>query len=291
MDLLHPYNELDVLNRYGKIAPYLQDFLSKKEIASKIVGENFLLLKRGTKNPPLYIKDFKAVDDKFLQLRTDHHLEDVKKQLNKKQILLRQYFVPRKLINFFYACNNEQGKTMDRIFIDIDRQDNSPEDAQKTAESLVKAIQSDKPFSKLMKHKILVMRTGNSFHIILMLAKSIHHKIYDTYLSYGPKKENSFITKRATQVSKDTKLNVLSWHERRKWAIILDSSNTPPGKLARCPFSLHIQDYQTIDGITVPLTAKELSEKSLIPRLQSLTPEKIWENIKIYDKIIKKALR
>jgi hypothetical protein len=29
----------------------------------------------------------------------------------------------------------------------------------------------------------------------------------------------------------------------------------------------------------------------LIPRLQSLTPEKIWENIKIYDKIIKKALR
>jgi len=65
------------------------------------------LLKRGTKIEPLYIEDFKAIDENYLKLRANHHLDDVKEQLTKQQILLRQYFVPRKLINFFYACNNE----------------------------------------------------------------------------------------------------------------------------------------------------------------------------------------
>jgi hypothetical protein len=86
-------------------------------------------------------------------------------------------------------------------------------------------------------------------------------------------------------------LTVVAGHERRKGALILDSSNTPPGKLARCPFSLHIKDSETIDGIAIPLTAKDLEDKKLIFRLQSLPPEKIWKDIKIYEKIIKKALR
>jgi hypothetical protein len=86
-------------------------------------------------------------------------------------------------------------------------------------------------------------------------------------------------------------LTVLAGHERRKGALILDSSNTPPGKLARCPFSLHIKDAETIDGIAIPLEMKDLEDKKLISRLQSLLPEKIWENIKTYNKIIQKALR
>ena len=144
------------------------------------------------------------VDDKFLQLRAEHHLDDVKKQLSEKHVLLWQYFVPRKLINFFYACNNEYGKKMDRIFIDIDRQDNDAQDAQKTASALVKTIQKDKGFAKLMKYKIFIMRTGSSFHVLLMLQKTIDHAMYDRYLSYGPKKTESFITKRAGEVSKQT---------------------------------------------------------------------------------------
>jgi lipopolysaccharide biosynthesis regulator YciM len=108
------------------------------------------------------------------------------------------------LINFFYACNNEYGKTMDRIFIDIDRQDNGAQDAQRTAATLVKTIQKDKAFSKLMKYKIFIIRTGSSFHVLLMLKKTMDHAMYDRYFSRGPKRTESFITKRADEVSKQT---------------------------------------------------------------------------------------
>lgn len=149
-DFLHTYENLDVLCWYGKVAPYLQNFLGKKEIASKIIGEDFILLKRGTKNPSLFIKDFLGIDENFLRLRANHHLDEVKGQLTEKQILLRRYFVPRKLVNFFYACNNEYGNTIDRIFIDIDRQNNSPDDARKVANELIKIIIKDKQFQSLV---------------------------------------------------------------------------------------------------------------------------------------------
>jgi hypothetical protein len=158
-DFLHPYGNLDVLGRYGKVAPYLKDLLDKKEIASKIIGENFVLLKRGTKNPPIYIDDFNEIDEKYIQLRANHHLKEVRDKLTPRQIVLRKYFVPRKLVNFFYACNNEYGSKMDRIFIDIDRQDNSADDARKVALALSKIIISDEAFTKLIDYKLLIIRT------------------------------------------------------------------------------------------------------------------------------------
>ena len=285
-DILHCYTDLDVLCRYGKIAPYLQNFLGKKEIASKIVGEDFVLLKRGTKNPPLYIKDFEQIDEHFLNLRAKHHLDEVKDQLTEKQILLRKYFVPRKLVNLFYACNNEYGNTINRIFIDIDRQNNSADDARKVANELVKIILSDKQFNDLMDFWLLTLWTGASFHIYILLKKNIDHTFYDKYLSYGKGKETSFISKRAIEVSKATKLNVVAGHERRKWTIVLDTSNTPPGKLARCPFSLHIKDSKTIDGITVPISQKELADTHIISKLKKLTPESIRKNIDHYREIL-----
>lgn len=285
-DVLHPYDNLDVLWRYSKVAPYLREFLREKEVASKIIGENFVLLKRGTKNSPIYIDDFDEVDQKYLQLRARHHLKEVEDQLTPKQILLRKYFVPRKLINFFYACNNEYGNKMDRIFIDIDRQDNTADDARKVALELSKIILSDKTLTQLNGYTLLILRTWASFHIYLLLKKTIDHAFYDRYLSYGEGKEKSFITKRANNVSNKTKLQVLAGHERRKWAIILDTSNTPPGKLARCPFSLHIKDSKTIDGIPVPITQEELSDPKLISRLEKLTPETIRENIGTYASLL-----
>ena len=282
MDLLHPYWNLDILWRYGKVAPYLQDFLWTKEIASKIVWENFVLLERGTKNPPVFIKDFNGIDENFLKLRANHHLDEVREQLSDKQILLRKYFVPRKLVNFFYACNNEYGNTMDRIFIDIDRQDNSADNARKVTWELIKIILSDKQFTELIDYKPVILRTWSSFHIYLLLKKNIDHIFYDTYLSYGKNKEQRFISKRAAEASKTTKLKVFAWHERKKWAIILDTSNTPPGKLARVPFSLHIKDSTTIDGIAVPISQTELSDTKLINKLQKLTPESIRKNREHY---------
>ena len=285
-DFLHQYWDLDVLWRYSKITPYLKKRLHSKEIASKIVGEKFVLLKRWTKSTPLFIDDFKEIDEKYLGLRAKHHLDDVKDQLTPKQVVLRQYFVPRKLINFFYACNNEYGNTIDRIFIDIDRQTNSADDARKVASELIRIILSDKQFTKLVQYKTLILRTGASFHIYLLLKKSIDHVFYDSYLSYGKGKEGSFPTKRAAEVSKITKMNVVAGHERRKWALVLDTSNTPPGKLARCPFSLHIKDSKTIDGIAVPISKEELADSKLISKLQKLTPETIRKNIDHYSSLI-----
>ncbi|EKD25648.1 MAG: hypothetical protein ACD_80C00009G0008 [uncultured bacterium (gcode 4)] len=285
-DFLHPYGNLDVLWRYGKVAPYLKKFLKGKEIASKIVGEDFVLLKRGTKNPPLFIDDFDEIDEKYLELRATHHLDEVKDQLTSKQILLRKYFVPRKLINFFYACNNEYGNTIDRIFIDIDRQDNSADDARKVTLELIRIISSDKQFTKLIDYKTLILRTGASFHVYLLLKKPIDHAFYDSNLSYGKDKENSFISRRAREVSQATKIHVFAAHERKKWAIILDTSNTPPGKLARCPFSLHIKDSKTIDSIAVPVSEQELADPKLISKLEKLTPESIWKDIKKYSSLL-----
>jgi len=56
--------------------------------------------------------------------------------------------------------------------------------------------------------------------------------------------------------------------------------------LARCPFSLHIKDFKTIDGIAVPIEQKELADPQLINKLQKLTPEKIRENIDKYTKCL-----
>ena len=284
-DFLHPYWDLDVLSRYSKIAPYLKVFLNNKDLATKIIWPNFTLLKRGTVLPFLHLDDLKIIDNAYLQLRAKHHLKDVKKQLNARQILIRQYFFPRKLINFFYACNNEYGKDIDRIFIDIDRQNNGPEDARKVALELIKTIKADKSFP--LKYKIKTLRTWSSFHVYLMLSKNIDHDFYDTYLSYGKKKEKSFINKRASEISKKTNLIVLWAHARIKNSLILDTSNTPPGKLARCPFSLHIKDAKTIDGICVPVTEEELADPKLISRLQKLTPEIIWRDINQYAKLLK----
>lgn len=286
-DLLHPYKSLDVLWWYAQIAPLLSQFLQWKELATKIVGEKFVLLKRSTKNQPLYINDFKEIDENFLKLRADHHLDDVKNQLTPKQILLRQYFVPRKLVNFFYACNNEHGNIIDRIFIDIDRQNNSADDARKVTKELVSIIQKDKTFQSLVPHSSsLILRTGSSFHIYILLKKPVDHNFYDTYLSYGKGKEDSFPTKWAKQVSEATKLNVVVGHERRKWALVLDTSNTPPGKLARAPFSLHIKDFKTIDGIAVPVDQDALADPQLINTLNNLTMDVILEHREYYKKML-----
>ncbi|MBU1758784.1 hypothetical protein KKG31_06725 [Patescibacteria group bacterium] len=128
----------------------------------------------------------------------------------------------------------------------------------------------------------MTLWTGSSFHVYLLLKKPINHTFYDRYLSYGEKKEESFINKRATHISKKTNLTVIGGHARVKNAIILDTSNTPPGKLARCPFSLHIKNAKTINGIAVPVSEEELANSKLISNLQKLTAETIRKNIDKY---------
>jgi hypothetical protein len=287
--ILYPYGELDCLAYYSKVSCFLKSFLAKKEIATKtLLKGGIKFIRRGSNMPKLYIEDLcsKEISEDFLKLRTKSHLEQVKSQLTEKQILIWRYFVPRKMINFFYACNNESGNKIERIFIDIDRQDNSSEEARKVALSLINKIKQDKEFNKIAKFRPVILWTGLSFHIYLLLKNPVNLDFYKTYLSYGKNKENSFIIKWAEQISKETKLNVKAGHKRQKGAIILDSSNTPPGKLARCPFSLHIKEYNKYDGVTIPLIEKQLTDKNLISKLKKLTPDYVLKNIKKYTRLL-----
>lgn len=277
-------DELDVLDYYSQVSLYLIKFLKGRELATKTQLPGFEFLKRGSKDKPLFIEDMKKVDSKMLSLRTKH-LDEAKQELNKKQVLIWQYFVPRKPVNFFYATNGENpGKDIDRIFIDIDRQSHSSDDARKVALGLINIIKNDEEFGKLLKFTVFVMWTGSSFHVYLLLNKKINLDFYQKYLSYG-KKDESFIEKWAKEVSKETGIIVKAGHEREKEAIILDSSNTPSGKLARVPFSLHMKG-NVIDGVAAPVSEKQLEDNKLMLDLEKLTPDKVLENIEDYKKII-----
>lgn len=286
-EVLKPFGSLDVLYYYSLVARKLEKFLKGREIATKTVLKDFFFLKRGSNSKPLFVGDLRKVNEKMLKLRAEHGLGDIKNELNEKQKLIWRYFVPRKMVNFFYACNSEKpGKPIDRIFIDIDRQDNSSEDARKVASCLVKTIKADKKFNSLLRFKIFIMWTGSSFHIYLLLNRKINLVFYNKYLSYGEKKGESFIMNWADKIAKETGLNVKAGHEREKDAIILDSSNTPSGKLARAPFSLHVKGYNEIDGVAVPVSEQQLSDSKLVSKLGKLSPELVLKNLNSYSKLL-----
>lgn len=286
-DILHIRKELDVLDYYSKTAPILKDFLKDKKIASKVHLPAFFFLKRGSNTKPLYINDFSSIDSKMLSLRKAH-LNDVRDKLNEKQELVWTYFPPRKLSQLFYAANNEGvGKPIDRIFIDIDRRKHTPQDAQNVALSLVKCIKEDKDFSKMFKtDRLVVLWTGASFHVYILLKNKIDLKFYNKYLSYGKKKEDSFVMKWASMIFKETEIPVLGGHEKTEKNIILDSSNTPSGKLARAPFSLHIKDWKNWDGVCVPVSIDSLNDKNLVSKLEKLSPDEVLKNLNYYKKLL-----
>ena len=285
-DVLYAFGELDVLPYYAKTASLLKNFLQNKKIASKVHLPNFFFLKRGSKEKPLYIDDFSAVDENMLKLRK-FHLKEIRDKLNEKQQLIWEYFPPRKLSQFFYATNDEgAGKPIERIFMDIDRRKNTSEDARIVASALVDIINDDKEFNKLLEYKIFVLWTGGSFHVYLLLKKRIDLKFYNEYLSYWEKKTESFIMKWADEITKKTKIETRAGHEKSDKFIILDSSNTPSGKLARAPFSLHIKDYKNYDGICVPVSLTDLNKENLTNELKKLTPDSVLKNTASYGKLL-----
>lgn len=287
--ILYINEELDVLPYYAKIAPILKNYLKDKRIASKVHLPNFFFLKRGSNFKPLFIDDFNSINNKMLKLRK-FHLKEIREKLNMKQGLVWEYFPPRKLIQFFYATNNEGvGNEIERIFIDIDRRKHSADDAQEVALTLIEIIKGDKEFSKMIgSYKTVILWTGSSFHVYLLLKKKIDLKFYNKYLSYGSSKtkSESFIMKWASEITKKTRVETRAGHEKSDKFIILDSSNTPSGKLARSPFSLHIKDWKNWDGVCVPVSADELSDKNLVKKLQKLSPDSVLKNLEKYKKLL-----
>ncbi|MEM4641324.1 MAG: hypothetical protein QXW65_02290 [Candidatus Pacearchaeota archaeon] len=297
MDILKPFGKFDLLYFYTKIAPAVVDFLKNKEIASKIHVSSKIgfFIRRGSKDEPLFIEELcsKELNEEFFKIRAEMQREEAIKQnkLSKLQAKVWLYFPPDKCIDFFYACNKEgQGKQLDRIFIDVDRVNLSSESALEVTKKLIELIKQDKALNNLINYSIKVLWTGSSFHVYLMLKRSITLETYNKYFAYSKAEPlESFIGRWAEEISRSTEIKVIGGHEKQKNCIVLDPSQTPSGKLARAPFSLHfeknpVKKEKSINGICVPLSEKMLEDKQLIKKLKALTPEKVLKEIDFWKK-------
>jgi len=288
-DILHPFGDLDVLSYYSKVAPKLGKFLKGREIAAKVLIPNFRpLLNRGSQLPLLTPEELSKVDDSFLKMRSKGtKLEEARERLTPLQEKIWKYFPPRKLADLFYATNGEKGKKLDRIFFDIDRGEGvGAEDAQKAAALLLEEMRKDEQLNSLLDFKFFVMYTGNSFHIYLMLKKEVDSSFYEKHLSYSKNNPLASLTGKWVENVRKKGLKISGGHEKLKGSIILDPSQTPPGKLARAPFSLHMSDPKTVDGIAIPLEEGMLKEKSLLKRLRAYTPEKALDELDSLAKLL-----
>jgi hypothetical protein len=284
-DALHPFGDLDVVGYYSRVAAKLAGFLKGKEIAAKVLIPKAAkpFLNRGSYLSPLYSEELaKGVDDAFLKQRSEgRHLEDAKDNITPLQGKIWRYFPPRKLADFFYAVNGEKGKTIDRIFIDIDRGGTaSGEDAQLAAKTLLETIKADKEFSALAPFQPFAMYTGSSFHVYLMLEKPVAADFYSRHLGYSKSDPlGSFVGRWTAIVKRKTGLEVSGGHEKLPGRIIIDPSQTPPGKLGRCPFSLHMNDPSTVDGVAIPLEGKMLDDKNVVKKLKEYSPDRVLKEL------------
>ncbi len=285
MEKMSDFSKKDVLDYYSIVAKKLGNFLKNREIATKIWLPTGFFLRRGSKETPLYIDEFKAVNKKMMSLRSKMKLNKARDKVSKQQEKIWKYFPQDKLIDFHYATNKEgRNKPIDRIFIDIDRGKNiNAKDAQKVTLTLIRTIKTDKKFKKLIKFNLFVMWTGKSFHVYLFLKRKVPNRFYGKYIAYS--KNNpmaNFIGKWAKEIKEKTNLNVHGGHEKSVNTIVIDPSGTPSGKLARCPFSLHMKNAKEIDGVSVPLNEKMLESPGLTTKLESLTPEKVIKKINFW---------
>ncbi len=285
-DVIKPFGDTDVLLYYAVVAEKLKNFLKGKEIATKIWlphGNIPFFLKRGSKSKPLYVKDLSCVDEKMLRLRIEvENLKEARAKLNEKQALVWEYFVPRKLMDFFYATNNEGvGKPIERIFIDIDKGEGiTSEQAQKATKLLVEEIKEDKQLARLFKFRIFLMWTGSSFHVYLLLNRKIINADYERYFAY--KKDfplESFTGRWVASIQKKVNFKVQGGHEKLRGGINIDPSQTPSGKLARAPFSLHMKSPIEVDGVALPLSEEQLKDKQLVKKLMAYSPERVIEEL------------
>jgi hypothetical protein len=300
-DPLRPFGQLDVLLLYGVVAQKLTKLLKGKELAAK----NWLppgglpyVIKRGSKAPPLWIEQFAtAITPEFLETRSKIKALKDAKGLTKSQELAWMYFIPRKLSDFFYATNGELSHrpSIDRIFFDIDRGTKiSADKAQIAAAALVDAILDDDELRALIGNpELLVSWTGRSFHVFIFLKKPQPSSFYDKYFKFTKDKpENSFTGRWAETVRKKSGLPVYGGHEKKPEALMIDPSQTPSGKLCRVPFgSLHMADWKTVDGVSLPLKLSQLKDPGLTKELATYTPKKLIANLNKLTKNLPKRFQ
>jgi hypothetical protein len=287
-NLLTPFGKIDVLLFYGIVAGKLRKYLHGKELASKIwmPGGNIpYLIKRGSKLKPVFVEDFAdAITPEFLEIRSKFEHISQAEGLTDLQKNIWNYFLPRKLADFFYATNNESpGKPIDRIFFDIDRGKNiSAGDAQEVAKLLVKTIEDDGQLENVLgRTEPFVCWTGKSFHVLIFLDKPQPSSFYEKHFQYSKKEpEKSFTGKWAKEIAEASGLKVAGGHEKSEGVINIDPSQTPSGKLCRVPLgSLHMKDAKTIDGVSIPLTKEMLGDPKLTDKLKIYQPKDVIKNL------------
>ncbi len=290
-DPIRPFGETDVLLFYGIVSSKLKKFLKGKELASKVRLPNSNIqsfLNRGSKKEPLYIEEMEEIDEDFLSLRKAH-LDEVRERLSPVQQKIWEYFPPRKLIDFFYATNNEGvNKPLDRVYFDIDRGEGmSSEDARIVTDVLANEV-IPKDLDLPTKREPFVMWTGSSFHVYLFLKKREPNSFYVKNFQFSKSEPEATFTGRwAKQVREITKMNALGGHQRVKGVIGIDPSQTPSGKLARVPLSsLHMKDADTVDGVSLPIDRKMLKKSDLIDRLREYTPKKVIKELDSLAKLL-----
>lgn len=293
-DIITPFGQIDVLLLYSITAGKLKKYMGDRELAGKIwmpSGRIRYLIKRGSKLEPLFAHELEeAVTPEFLELRSKiEHLSSAKGDLTDLQTKIWQYFLPRKLSDFFYATNHEgPGKEIDRIFFDIDRSKGiSAEQAQETTRIFVETIKEDNVLEDLLgDYELFINWTGNSFHVLFFLDKLMPNSFYEEHFQYLKNDpERNFTGKWAKKINEQVEFKVAGGHERQGNSINIDPSQTPSGKLCRVPLgSLHMKDPETINGVSVPLTEKMLYNEDLIHKLTSYAPKDIIENLSELEK-------
>ncbi|HDD72501.1 MAG TPA: hypothetical protein ENG00_00250, partial [Candidatus Aenigmarchaeota archaeon] len=122
-NVLKPFGEFEVIPYYAKVSEKLTGFLHGKELATKVWIPGFRqIIRRGSKLEPLYVEELARADERLIELRREiRKLRDAESELNPLQKKIWEYFLPRKLCDFFYATNGEgPGRDIERIFFDID---------------------------------------------------------------------------------------------------------------------------------------------------------------------------
>ena len=295
-NLITPFGQADVLLLYGIAAGKLKKYLGDRELAGKIwmpSGRMPHLLKRGSKLEPLFAHELEqAVTLEFLELRSKtEHLSSAKEDITDLQAKVWQYFLPRKLADFFYATNHEgPGKEIDRIFFDIDRSAGiSAEQAHETTRIFVEIINEDRALEDLLgDFELFIYWTGNSFHVLFLLDKLMPSSFYDEHFQYSKNDpEHNFTGKWAKKINEQVEFKVAGGHERQGNSINIDPSQTPSGKLCRVPLgSLHMKDAGAINGVSVPITEKMLHEEELVSKLTNYTPKDIIKNLNEIEKYL-----
>jgi hypothetical protein len=291
-DVLKPFGETEVLLYYGIVGGKLINFLKGKELAAKNwfppKGGLPKVLKRGSKDEPIYIEEFvDAITPEFLSLR-EKHLEEARGELTHSQEKVWRYFVPRKLSDFFYATNNEgEGKPIDRVFFDLDRGEGiTSEYAQQVAREFIDVMQGD--LKQLGCSEPFIMWTGSSFHVLLFVGKRMPPSFYEENFQVSAKGGLRTSAQGWVEELKKKGLKVGGSHEKVAGIVSIDPSQTPSGKLARSPFSLHMSDYKTVDGVAIPLDADMLSDKELVGELKSYTPNRVVDELDALSKRLPK---